>query len=273
LSEKKGFVSIVPLANFDSDVDLIRLDDNLCLRRINRSELEKLIKRASGYEDTLMTALLDVEYVIEKKMATVRKFGQWHEGSSYVRDIILALRIFKEGDVNTPTAFLLESTGKSYVVSNTSPLPRFFENPYFLKQKEINKFVELWKRLQSVEKEKPHLKFPLTQFTKAFEENFPEDVMVDFTTAFESLVFYGVKEPPRPYGKATGIAIGMLLGKNLKERTEIEKNLKKAYEVRNAVVHGHLRKRLHKYDYERGTQLILKVEDYLRRSLRTFLEE
>lgn len=273
MSEKEGYVAIIPLTNFDSDVDLIRLDDNLCLKRINRDELENLVKRASGYEVTLKTALLDVEYVIEKKMATVRKFGRWHEGSSYVRDIILVLRIVKKGDVDTPTAFLLQSTGRFYALSEPSPSPRLFENPYFLNHKESDKFVELWKRHQSVKKEKPHLKFPLSQFNKALEEEFLEDAMVDFTTAFESLAFYGVEKPPRPYGKAIGIAIGMLLGKNQKERTEIEKNLEKAYEMRNSIVHGHLRKRLQKYDDKRGTQLLFKVEDYLRRTLRKFLEE
>lgn len=124
-----------------------------------------------------------------------------------------------------------------------------------------------------MEEKKSYLSFPLDQFTKAFEENYPEDIIVDFMTAFESLVFHRVKETTKPYGRVIGIAIGMLLGKNEKERTEIEKNLEAAYEMRNAVVHGHLRKKLRKYDDEHGTQLLFKVENYLRCSLRRFLEE
>ena len=271
MSEKKDVVSIVPLANFDSETESIQLENDLCLRRIDANELKGLIQKAVGYRFPLENALIDVKYVIEKKWQT-GEFRLWDESCPYASDIVLALKLLKAGDVNTPTAFLLDLLGKSYSVSNTSPRVSL-GNPYFLKQKEVSNFKRLWQNLQSVEKEKPHLEFPLFQFIRAFEENSPENIITDFVTAFESLVFHRGEKTPKPYGRTIGIAIGMLLGRNEKERTEIEKELEDAYSMRNAIVHGHLRKKLRKYDDRSGTQLLFKVEDYLRRSLRRFLEE
>jgi hypothetical protein len=65
----------------------------------------------------------------------------------------------------------------------------------------------------------------------------------------------------------------MLLGKNEKERTEIERNLKQAYEIRDKLAHGHLRKKLHKYKYADIGKVEFKVDEYLRRTLIRFLEE
>lgn len=265
--------SIVPLVNFSSDVDSVQLSKSLSLRRVDSGELEGLMELTPDY-DSLKGALLDVEYVIEKKLTIERhelSMRDWSEESRHVQDIVLALRLLGAGDVEALTAFKLDAGG-SYAISKISPTVQ--EGPsYFLKRKETDVFVKLWKKLQSVDEEKPYLRFPLDQFSRAFEENFSEAMIIDFMTAFELLVFYGVEKPPRPYGEAIGIAIGMLLGKNQKERIEIEKNLKKAYEMRNSIVHGHLRKRLQKYDDKRGTQLLFKMEDYLRRALKRFLEE
>jgi len=273
MSESKNFVSIVLLNNFDSDMDCIQLNDNLFVRRLDETDRKRLMNLSPVLKNDyrLQTVLSETWFVIEKRWQP-DEFLSWDECSPYANDVVLALKLLKSGGVNAPTAFLLDSTNKSFGVSNPAPRIDLGES-YFLEEQEVSTFVELWKKLRSVKKEKPHLEFPLDQFTKAFEEEHTEYIIVDFMTAFESLVFYGRDKTPRPIGRAIGIEMGKLLGKNKEGRSEIEQDLETAYQLRNAVVHGHLRKRLQKYDAEQGTELIFKVEDYLRFALRKLLEE
>lgn len=276
MSEKEDSVAIIPLANFDSDVGFISLEDGLCLRRIDGNEIERLVKPALGYETTLKGALLDIEFVVEKRFAKKADFIKWTEKSQNVVNIILALQLLKPGVIFAPTAFFVGSKKKSYGVTNTHPVTGALPEYFFLRQKEIVEFVELWKKLKQLENEKPYLIFALKQFYEPFY--ILEDQLVNYMMAFESLVFgrgkslpkkYG--RTPNPYGRAIGIAISMLLGKSEEERTEIERDLAVAYELRNKIVHGHLK--MSKNHEKRMRKLFDKVEDYLRRSLRKFVEE
>lgn len=72
-------------------------------------------------------------------------------------------------------------------------------------------------------------------------------------------------------GKVIGTAIGMLLGRNQEERGTIKKALVDACEIRNARVHGNVKK-LAKLNEKCGF-LSHTVEDYLRRTLQRFVEE
>lgn len=261
--------AIVPLANLDSDVDFISIDDGLCLRRIEGKEIDKLVKRASGYETTLKAALLDTEFVVEKKLTSRRDFSEWTEKSQNVMNIILALRLLKPEGLYAQTAFFISSTNGLYYVTDTSPITSVLLERFFLKQEEVGGFMELWKKLQAIETEKPYLELALKQFSEFFYD-VPEQ-LANYMMAFESLVFGRENPAPKPYGRAIGIAIGMLLGKDEKERTKIEKDLKEAYELRNRIVHGHLK--IQKYHEKHTEKLFDRIADYLRRSLRKFVEE
>jgi hypothetical protein len=98
-----------------------------------------------------------------------------------------------------------------------------------------------------------------------------EEQLVYYIMAFESRVFGRQKKDAKPYGIAIGIAIAMLIGKDEKERTRIENDLTEAYELRNKIVHGHLREQLN--PEKKMIELFDRVEDYLRRSLRKFVKE
>lgn len=275
-NEEKSKI-IVPLANFFSDEDLIKLDESLCIKRLESNEFEKLMKRTIGYYSVLKTALMDVEYVIEKKLDFVDSgtgsgfsFHLWKEDSPHMKNIVTALRLLIQGNVRTPTAFLLSS--KSFYVSNTTPVTMYFVEPYFLSKEQVDGFLRLWKKLENVKREKPNLQFPINRFSRSFEEEYTENIIVDLMTAFESIVFRKGKAP-RPYGRTIGIAIGMLIGESEKERTKIENDLKDAYDLRNNIVHGHLRKQTDGSIHEIDEESIDTVRDYLRIALKTLLEE
>jgi len=124
MSAIKEFTSIVPLAFFDSEVDEIRFDESLRVRRIDSTELRSLSNRALDYATTIERALLVVQFVIEKKVIidTSKNWTfDWYEDAWHVTKIVRALRLLKEGYVETPTAFLFDSSNQTYAVSNQTP--------------------------------------------------------------------------------------------------------------------------------------------------------
>lgn len=278
MSEKKELVSLVPLSNFNSDVKVIQFKECLCIRQAEEGELDRLLEIAKDYRSMLEQELIDVKYFIEERFlpqpdGNRPSFWGWGEISPNVEDIVLALRLLKEGEIETLTAFLLDPNQESKTITTIAPISHLPSEPYFLKKEEVEDLIGLWRRLQDVESKKAQLSFPLKQFARAFEEAYAEDVIVDLMVAYESLVFRRGTESPRPYGRMIGIAIGMLIGRSEGERAEIEKDLKQAYEYRDKIVHGHLRKKLHDYTIEVEKRIYTKPENYLRRSLRKLIEE
>lgn len=264
---------IVLLNNFDSDVEFLKMDNRTDLRRTSEKELKKLRKLALQNHSRIGFFTPKVKYVIETRIREDELSPEQLEDWQYIHEIILALRLLHEGDVNAICSFWLEGdriTGLSY--PELSQL--FDENPYFLKKEETASFKRLWKAIQKIEDDKAYLTFPLEQFTKAFEKRavgFDSEASVDYAIALESLVFHKEERSIEPAGKVIGIAIGMLLGNNEKERIEIKRSLEKAYKIRNALVHGNLKK-IHKYESEL-IKVSTKIENYLRNSLRLLIEE
>lgn len=269
---------VVLLNNFDSDVEFLKMDNRTDLRRTSEKELKELKKLALQKFSPIGFFTPKVKYVIETRIREdelslecmrIEEFEEWQ----YIREIILALRLLHEGDMNAICSFWLEGdriSGLSY--PEHSQL--LDENPYFLKKEETASFKRLWKAIQKIKDDKAYLTFPTEQFTKAFEKRatgFDGEASVDYAIALESLVFHKEERSIEPAGKVIGIALGMLLGNNEKERMEIKRTLEKAYTIRNALVHGNLKK-IHKHKSDLIT-VSSKIENYLRRTLRRFLEE
>jgi len=275
MGENEGTVSIIPLNNFDSNTELLRLDEGISLKRISKDELTRLIDAFPHSRSMLRIVLSSINYVIEMS-ARVRIGDEeviiFDHGQPRMHDIILALRLLKSGDVIALCGFLLDQNREAYGLAGPS-LPKISQNPYFLDQKEVETFKELWKKLRNVKESKPYLSFPLFSFNRTFEEKSPPDRIVDYMTVFESLVCYKEKRMFQPAGRVIGTVVGMLLGNNQTERAEIKEALINSYEVRSAKVHGNL-ERLQKLQQKIAIdELSMCVANYLRYFLRKFLEE
>lgn len=253
--------SVVPLINFDSDERTIRLNDKLSITHIESPELENLLEEITS-DVTSYVNLLGAKYVIENRNIT-------HSGKDE-EDVVLALRLLKPGDVLVLAAFYLDERNRVslriYEDLNRRILP---STEYFLKSRETTDLIELWKKVRH-RTTKSHLEFPTYKFMESYENVWYEDKIVDYMVAFESLTFYKRNKAIQPAGEVIGIAAGMLLGKNHKERTKIKERMKTAYELRNAKVHGNIEK-LSKF--ENIKKLSMDVEDYLRKALRRLIRE
>lgn len=179
---------IVLLNNFDSDVGFLKMDNRTDLRRTSEKELKKLRKLALQNYSRTRFFTPKVKYVLETRIREDELSPEQFEDWQYIREIILALRLLHDGDVNAICSFWLEEdriTGLTY--SEHSQL--FDENPYFLKKEETESFKKLWKAIQKIEDYKAYLTFPSEQFTKGFEKRaagFDSEASVDYAIALES---------------------------------------------------------------------------------------
>lgn len=272
----RALLWVVPLNNFSSNIETLKLDDGIYLRSISNDERNKLRDSFPGYHEMLTTALTDVNYVLVLEMKTLvpieGEIAFRLDRQPGVHNTILALRLLKSGDVVTSCGFLLNRSWEVSALTGLS-FPEFSPNPYILEQKEARTFRRLWKTLQNVKEDKPHMDFPLFQFTRSFDKKNSEDKIVDYMTCFESLIFYNEPRTIEPAGKVIGIAIGMLLGTNQEARDKIKDTFINAYLVRNAKVHGNIGNLKKLRESQDVSKLSTFVEDYLRRALRKFIEE
>jgi len=266
MSEK--IVAIVPLNYFDSNVESLELGDRLTLRRAGVGEIQKLKESFPTARAVLGLALRNVTYVLEIELKPDYSL-HWDEKSSEVQSTILALRLLKLGDANVSCSFILEDNIIYQCSLPPTSEPRLV-NPYFLKKEEVEELKVIWNKLQNITSES-YLHFPLERFMESYEETTPEDKIVESMVAFESVVFHNVGDIGRK-GIPLAIAVSMFLGNKREERDTIRENIRQAYDVRNARVHGLLDK-LEKYRKQNNGELALKAYDYLRRALRKLVEE
>lgn len=261
MSESEEFPFIVPLLNFQSDAESMNLNETTWLRRITPDEFQKLVARLPLGEMYRHWLVWNIYYVLESKMKNF---------PNILDSVILAFRLLKTGDVKAPIAFQLKEKGEHFL-GRPPYAPYVSENIYSLKKEETANVMALWNKLQDLSS-KPYLDFPINQFTDAYEKSKPIDKIVDYISAFDSLVFHKESRSYEPAGKIIGIAMGMLFGKNQKERMKIKDTIQRAYDLRSEKLHGNMEK-LKKYTEQNIEKLAFEVEDYLRCTLRKFVEE
>jgi hypothetical protein len=264
-------VILVPILNFDCDEDIVKLDKTISIRRVQTGEIETMLEQFPNSK-MLKSALGDTKFVIEKRTSSEETPStSFRPEDAYVLHIITAFRLLHIGETPMLTSFYV--TADSLYISD--PYPKRYtklNNYHILSKEKIEDFKTLWKAQKNADKKKPHLLFALSQFNKSFED-YSEEKFIDYITAFESIVFGRGSNAPSPYGRAIGIAIGMLIGKNEKERTIIEQKLNEAYEIRNKVVHGHLHHKLENTDDEKLSELRGFTKECLIQSLQKLLKE
>lgn len=235
-------------------------------------------------EDVAMTKVLrDVKYVVEKEISDTDARMSWDEYSDPIPEILLALRLLKRGNVRAHVAFQVYKMGEGTYLSKISdPSPAYepsayewyIGEPYHLTKPERGSFCTLFWRLKN--RARPQLNAPISQFTKAFETDTRENIVVRMWNAFEMLAFDTLsltEEAQRlgARGKVVGFGIAKILG-NLDERNGIMENVQKFFRLRCARgiahgVNGHV-----DFSDENTRQLIIISEHYLRSSIRKLLE-
>ncbi len=240
---------LAPLQNFESDSDSIDLAQGLTIRKLRTEELEDLasISAESGmmpfYEVTTL------KYAIELSQETRKQIGGLPtpaspEVAQTVEDlgkVILALRLFKAGNVAydmVRVSTVLDVPGSLSGTTSYGPHLRFRPGKkYSLVGSECGEFRGFWDSLRDRDFDKPSsLTVAIRRFNFAYNRQGLEDKLVDYMIAVEAL--FMKKEERSELVHRLSLRVARLLGRDFKERQDIQKEVKEYYKKRSSVVHG-----------------------------------
>jgi len=208
-------------------------------------------------------------FVLEKTLSA--KERHTFEASDVMQSIVLAMRLLKGGQVFGNVVLYIRLSEKRGLVSlshhqNLNP-QGVRGGDYSLDFKEIPDLKKLVKKLQKIDfSKRKSLHLACKRFQRTYEEGNSEDPLIDLMIAFEALFLRGKKSVSQR-SETIAVACSMLLGKNEGEREEIRNSLKKAYSIRNSIVHGSEHKEgLDLYEF------VEQIEGYLRESIKKLLD-
>jgi len=254
----------------------INLIDGVKIRYISKEDLEDLKTYPFPYPSDMRGLISPRMFVLEKQTKVEK--GQVLDLREVMQNIILSLRLLKEGLVFGSFTFYVLMSKKRHVTSWSYEQDRPRSAiPYVLDFEEVTKLRKIVRKIQGIDfSKRKSLDLACRRFQRAYEERDAEDKLIDLMIAFEALFLKGERGVPSK-GKLIAVACSTLLGKNEEEREEIKQSLVEAYSIRNCIVHGSEYSRLEPYDkgevyLDTLPDLVSKVEDYLRESIKKLLD-
>jgi len=230
------------------------------IRRIKNQELEEMhVKReidlyVAGAFYNLYEGLFVIEFPQDPKEKLV----------PFVENILLALRLCKEGDVFCKVIWF--GSGLSFTILNpTYEMPNpLHRTIYFLKMEELGKIREIFDKITKADFDRRrYLRIACDRFNRSYGKSMHDEKIIDFMIAFEALYLREEKAPNS--GQTIGVGCSMLLGKNDMERREIYDFFVKTYKLRNKIVHGSA------ITYSGIDETVSKLKGYLRKSITALL--
>lgn len=257
--------------------DGIDLFEGVKIRLVSKEDIE--VFKSSSLMTSFLPSYMSISrnmFVLEKHL-TIKDVPDLQVNKT-LRNIILAMRLFKKGYVSFNGIFYILISEKPQIMATSfeetqihpdiPPLERYVLSfdaiPQF--QKVVGKIV---KKIHSLDLDKRKgLRLACKRFQHAYEERDAENRLIDFMIALEALFLKG--EKTRQVGPIVSTTCSVLLGKNELEREKIRSSLTKAYNLRNRIVHGAEYDKLFK---EKNDMLpfISEIENYLRESIKKLL--
>ena len=214
----------------------IKILDDVRIRRIREEDFNRIKK--SGFfpsRTEIFSRIGRRTFVIEVMQ---REFDA-KKIELIIYKILLSLRLYKAQDVFCKVIWFEKKSKVNILTILDSPLPDLIGyDPYVIEIHEVGKIKKLAKRINKINfGRRNSLRIACERFSRSYEEHREDDEIIDFMIAFESLFLKG-KTAPSNAGQFIGLGCSMLLGKNGKEREEINEFLVEAYKIRNKIVHG-----------------------------------
>ncbi len=256
--------ALVPLENFECESRRLAFDRNIIIRELSKREKEQFLSRAlSGWSQQNLTE------VMRHRFAALIRFS-WQKGTSqpHQRDVIegalMALRLFKAGGVGANVAYKRELKWQpGHIVGGAErhiyTLP--VQGPiYTLNSRETKNLLTFWKWLRQ-QPLSDNVQVAIRWFNHGYQDWIPEDRIVSFVTAFES-VFLRKGDPKK---RQLMNRIAKLLT-DATGRLQVVKDVGDIWDLRSNVVHAE------PYQPSEATRLVVIAENYLREAIRRYLE-
>jgi hypothetical protein len=278
--EPMRYCAFAPLLNFSSDVEEIKIADNLVIARATEEEralaeqshtfgiLEELFGEWSFVARSTLDASRD-------KVLGIDELFNNEFMLKAVYTLCTSLRLFKKTLValgpdyivqKRPFKRLIEGSGARFHVPED-------EEEYLLTREELSDFRSWHSRLCSIDfRNNARLSRALWRFEMSYTTGLLHQI-VDLMIGFESL--YLAEESELAYKVA--MRASFFLGRTTEERHIVYKTLKRAYTLRSTIVHGGdpYKKVSGKDEAEFGDyleQITRATRDLLRESIKKFVD-
>jgi hypothetical protein len=244
------FKVITPLHHFGYELDVIKLNEGLTIRKISAEE-RKIFARLQEGLGLSWEYLEEYEYGIEYHYMQKISIGFPPEISwdatvrNLINKLILALRLFKEGSVGftsqiwTPKLRTAVKGGGMY--SPYPPEPTYGKK-YELDQGEVSFFQDFWHALMKNWNllgtiGNKNLSLALRRFDSAYARRSNDDKMIDYSIAFEAL-FSKSDDTRDSLTHKLALRFSRLVENDFVERKNLFGDMKDLYSKRSRVVHG-----------------------------------
>jgi hypothetical protein len=272
-----------PLEGFNMEGEGINLDSNLCVIKFPEEDKKEILKQAAVFGWQSWSIVHD-EFALEMHVNTPKVVGLIPEvrfedapnqiASQRFGEVCEALRIFKKGTVGydrirvTSTTWVPHSGTTSYGPN----VPRRLIGPrYTLSKEECKEFVGFWSTYQKVKQLKRNrIETATRRFNFAYERSRPEDRLIDYMIAFETLLS---NERVGELSYRLSLRGAALLGTSPEEREGICQALHNGYRERSTIVHEGTHRQTIKLD---NNEMLFKefvdvIEGYLRSTIKKFV--
>ena len=238
------------------------LIDGVKVRRISKEDVEDL-------KSWLFP--LPSEIRLSPNMFVLVKYSDKEERdfetAQIMQNILLALRLLKGGYVSASYVFYIDASKRSLTQWSWNEERRreTWGQGYALDVEEIPVLQKLLRKIWNTNFAKQRrLDLACKRFQRGYEEVDPKDQLIDLMIAYEALF---VRTEIAGSSQKQKIANGCadLLGRSKREKEEIRRFMLKARSMRDLIVHGA------EHKVEDIEDFILKLEDYLRESIKIFL--
>lgn len=281
------FEAWVPLENFQSNTEKLSFEEGTEITLISDDTLRAWYDAVEFSEVGQLKALgwthaIRVPYELEKVFGDTsldKQGADEAEQRALARPegILSALRLFKNGGVNGGPLFITQRTwqpGKREFARWQYRKGRTLGPPFHLDNSDVERLKQLLGFIQNLNESKfRFLLLALRRFNQSYERVDPADKLIDYMIAFEALYLNDVNDQDRGEMRfRLSLRVAYFLRQGT-ERRRLYREMRSAYDVRSATVHGNEPKDP-KVDGEEVSiqDFVSRIENYLRESLCRFLE-
>jgi hypothetical protein len=255
-----------PLINFDSEIWDVELFDGLYLRRTTVEDLRFYFGFLHDHFDRFH--LNEIRFQLEHKSKAPRSSAAFPDGGG-LRQIKfqkaeLTLRLLKAGALGMPIlteAFETFGGHSSTGLVSAKPFNYFgVTSPYLLAAHDLDSARKLRSQLSTFTDD-DRFKLATRRLAQSYRENLPDDRLLDYWIAIESLLLPDGKDGELSFRAALRLA---WMVAEPKDRKALFKKVRDSYKLRSVVIHGTPLKTAEK-------DLLQDTEDFLRRIMQISL--
>jgi len=277
-TEGREIIAITPLLNFELEkTESIDLGDFI-IRKITEDELKMLLGKGAlgechlffpygGFFETVWCIELKVRFPSKRKQKNL---------TPHIERIITALRLFKKGSVQYSAILKYPKIWRDSWDFTLHKREGVHGPLYKLTNDDVNDLKAFWSKFKSLNIQSyPFLDVAIRRFSFSYDRTSPEDKLINFIIAFEALF---LKRALGELGYRLALRCAYFLGKDEEERKKIFEIVRGAYDIRSKIVHGaskssnEILKILNKLNLKTLEELSMQVEEYLRKSIKMFLD-